>query len=357
MDKVQIKNRFAAAAEDDSDDDLATQKQTKTQKKKEERKVPAAEKVVKVNSSKMAEGGFDVVNNERKTDGQRGGRGGRGGARGGERGGFAGRGRGGPRLDADGNPIKYAPRLDAEGNPVKFAPRPPRLDEDGNPIKFEPRQPRQPRLDAEGNPVKYEPRPPRLDEDGNPIKFAPRPPRLDAEGNPIKFAPRPQRLDADGNPVKYQPRLDADGNPIRSERRERQPFRGKPREEGHPFDRQSGAGRGRRPVEKKDGAGKFSEGYKPDVAYKKKTDEGEDGEEVPAEEEKVNRAPVVTETIIEEVIGVSLEDFFKTRAVVGKKEARKAEGVQGKKVTQHEPTKENQSTQLKTNYGGQTSVT
>jgi hypothetical protein len=97
--------------------------------------------------------------------------------------------------------------------------------------------------------------------------------------------------------------------------------------------------------------------YKPDVAYKKKVEEGEEGEEVPVEEEKVNRAPVVTETVVEEIIGVSLEDFFKTRSVGVKKEARKAEGVQGKKVEQFEANKVNQTTVLKTNYGMQTSVT
>ena len=83
------KNRFAAAIADDSDDEVV-QTKTKTQVKKEERKI--TEKLPKINTTKMAEGGFEVVDKTGgapKTDGQRGGRGGpnrggRGAARGGE---------------------------------------------------------------------------------------------------------------------------------------------------------------------------------------------------------------------------------------------------------------------------------
>lgn len=58
------KNRFAGAAFDDSDDEpVAVQKVTKTQKKKEEKKI--SDKPVKVNVSKMAEGGFEVVNKDK----------------------------------------------------------------------------------------------------------------------------------------------------------------------------------------------------------------------------------------------------------------------------------------------------
>jgi hypothetical protein len=57
------KNRFAGAIADDSDDDVqVVKKQTKTQAKKEERKI--SDKPVKVNVSKMAEGGFNVVAKE-----------------------------------------------------------------------------------------------------------------------------------------------------------------------------------------------------------------------------------------------------------------------------------------------------
>jgi hypothetical protein len=65
------KNRFAAAGVvDDSDEEVAVQKMTKTQKKKEERKV--ADKPTKFNPNKMAEGGFNVVQQDstQKTGGK-----------------------------------------------------------------------------------------------------------------------------------------------------------------------------------------------------------------------------------------------------------------------------------------------
>lgn len=65
------KNRFAGAGAFDSDDDVpvAAQKQTKTQKKKEERKI--SDKPVKINVTKMAEGGFEVVDKSKKEEGSR----------------------------------------------------------------------------------------------------------------------------------------------------------------------------------------------------------------------------------------------------------------------------------------------
>ena len=104
-------------------------------------------------------------------------------------------------------------------------------------------------------------------------------------------------------------RTDADGNKIGNDRKERQPFRGKAREDAHPYDRRSGTGRGRRPTDKKDGAAG-------NRAYKKKGDE----EQVAAsaekkEEEKVAKEPEVTETVIEERIGFSLEEYFADKKV------------------------------------------
>ena len=60
MNKDGGKNRFAGAAFDDSDDEPAKVVVNKTQKKKEERKI-TEKPAVKVNPTKMAEGGFDVV--------------------------------------------------------------------------------------------------------------------------------------------------------------------------------------------------------------------------------------------------------------------------------------------------------
>ena len=58
-----------------------------------------------------------------------------------------------------------------------------------------------------------------------------------------------------------------------TEKRERQPYRGKPREEAHPFDRRSGTGRGRKAPEKKDGHGIGNWGDKQDKEYKRKGDD------------------------------------------------------------------------------------
>lgn len=232
---------------DDSDDDVVDkQKQTKTQKKKEERKITekAPEvKVIKINQTKMAEGGFEVTNDQdrgaARQERGRGGRGGRGGeggeyrGRGGEGRGRGGRGRGG------GDRPRTGYKLDADGNKVQFQER-------GPPGKFE----------------------------------------------------------------------------------------GKPRENWHPFDKESGAGRGRRPTDRKGGAGKFNTGERPDRAYKRKGEDGEaepkaegapaDGEEakgedapVEVEEEKKEEKP--KEEVIEEIIGYSLDDFRKTKNYGDKK--------------------------------------
>ena len=70
------KNRFAGAGAFDDSDDEPKMMVTKTQKKKEERQITS--KPVKVNQTKMAEGGFEVTETGRAPV-----RGGRGGARGG----------------------------------------------------------------------------------------------------------------------------------------------------------------------------------------------------------------------------------------------------------------------------------
>jgi hypothetical protein len=89
---------------------------------------------------------------------------------------------------------------------------------------------------------------------------------------------RPVRTDADGQPIGF-----GEGNEIK-----RRPFTGKPREDAHPMDRKSGTGRGRRPINKKDGHGKGNVGQRDDVAYKKKTEEGATEEAV--EGEKTEKA-------------------------------------------------------------------
>jgi hypothetical protein len=238
------KNRFEGAQFDDSDDEVVAQKTTKTQKKKEDRKI--TEKPIKVNTTKMAEGGFEVVSKDpTAARPQTASRGGRGGERG--RGGRGGRG--GDRGGRGG---------------------------------------------------------------------APRPVRMDADGNPIGAGDKP---------------------------RERRPFAGKPREEAHPMDKHSGAGRGRRAENKRDGHGKGNWGDKEEVAYKKKGEAGEEEEKVT--EKKVEEPKVIVK---EEIVGVSIDDFFAGKDRKGKAEARATEGIKGAKVEQNQGEKVHQSTVMQNQY-------
>lgn len=124
-------------------------------------------------------------------------------------------------------------------------------------------------------------------------------------------------------------RTDADGNKIGggNNNKERRPFTGKAREDAHPMDRRSGTGRGRRPQNKKDGHGRGNVGQRDDVAYKKKSEETPaEGEEKPKEEVKEEKKEEEPKVIVkEEIIGVSMDDFFAGRTKVGKKEGREAE--------------------------------
>ena len=125
-----------------------------------------------------------------------------------------------------------------------------------------------------------------------------------------------------GRGAHHVTRLDQDGNPVRDQgHKERRPFTGKPREGAHPYDRRSGTGRGRRPENKRDGHGKGNWGDNQEQVYKQKgTDENEE-RKAEGEEEKVEKKeePKKEEKeeekvqIVEEVIGVSLDDFLQTR--------------------------------------------
>lgn len=122
-------------------------------------------------------------------------------------------------------------------------------------------------------------------------------------------------------------RTDGDGNPVGGERRERKPFAGKAREEAHPFDRRDGTGKARR-GDKKDGHGKGNWGK--DGVYKKKEEEGTAEkpaeQEAPAEEEKKEAEP----EYVEEILGVSLDDFLGGKQQVGPKAGRAAEKLSQK---------------------------
>lgn len=131
-------------------------------------------------------------------------------------------------------------------------------------------------------------------------------------------------------------------------------FQGKERGD-HPFDRQSGYGRGtRKPDEKKGGFGRGNWGGKPDRAHKQGRfdDDGvpqgkapekigkteAEGAEATPKKEKPEKPPKVEEEKVPEeeteevILGVGLDDFLATRTVGKKAQAREAEGIKGANV-------------------------
>lgn len=96
------------------------------------------------------------------------------------------------------------------------------------------------------------------------------------------------------------------------------------------YDRRDGTGRGGR-REKKEGAGKFGDGTKPEHAYKRKDqDTVEAVEGATAEEAKVDAREEKKHEPEEEeiIIGVSFDDFFKDKAETKVKVGRNAGGIE-----------------------------
>lgn len=137
-------------------------------------------------------------------------------------------------------------------------------------------------------------------------------------------------------------------------------FWGKARD-AHPYDRQSGAGKGtRKPDDKKGGHGRGNWGDKPDQAYKRgQVDDSVPDVAIPtkivtpaevaeeAESSKGLKIKVAAAAPVEEevVVGVDLDDYLKGREVREKVKAREAEGLKGVKVLKVEDLKiEKQST-------------
>merc|ERR1711935_588241 len=131
------------------------------------------------------------------------------------------------------------------------------------------------------------------------------------------------------------------------DKRPREGFQGKTRGD-HPYDKHSGAGRGtRKPADRKGGHGKGNWGDRPDAAHKRGA-AGAEGEqqdpaqaadasalagEKPAKAEKVEEEKVPEpEKVVGEIIGVSLDDFLKTKTFKGKAQARQSEGIKDAKV-------------------------
>jgi len=100
------------------------------------------------------------------------------------------------------------------------------------------------------------------------------------------------------------------------------------------------------------GRGTFKPSYnreKPDAKQ-----EGEEKKEKVEEEKKVEEPK---QEMIEEVLGQSLDDFFKNRSTAKVAQGRAAEGVKGQKVLAHESAKAKQSTVLKQTHGQETIAT
>lgn len=141
---------------------------------------------------------------------------------------------------------------------------------------------------------------------------------------------------------------DAEGNVVVDPaRKERKPFAGKAREEGHPYDRKDGTGKGRR-GDKKDGHGKGNWGKEGGV-YKQKGEETAEKpaekEEAVVEEEKKQPEPEYRE----EILGYSLDDFLAGKQTTSKKEGRAADKLT-QKVEARGGEKEKQSTVLQNQY-------
>lgn len=116
-----------------------------------------------------------------------------------------------------------------------------------------------------------------------------------------------------------------DGEQVNTKRGgDRKQYRGK---DG---DRKSGMGRGT-----------FKPGYNREKPSAK---EEVKATEVPEEEKKPEEPK---QEMVEEVLGQSLDDFFKNRTTTKIAQGREAEGVKGQKVQAFEATKEKQSTTLK----------
>lgn len=193
--------------------------------------------------------------------------------------------------------------------------------------------------------------------DGGPRGRGDRGHRGDRGGPRGRGGPRPRtgvtRLDAEGNPV------------VELDKRPREGFQGKTRGD-HPYDKHSGYGRGtRKPAERKGGHGKGNWGDRPEAAHKrgKPPAEGDDANQAqaqPAEAsalaeaedkpEKVEKAEEEkvpeSEKVVEEIIGVSLDDFLKTKTFKAKAQARQSEGIKDAKVEALGREKEKQSTLL-----------
>lgn len=129
-------------------------------------------------------------------------------------------------------------------------------------------------------------------------------------------------------------------------RRERKPYQGEVKEGGERrYDRKDGTGAGKR-GDKKGGHGRANWGR--DGEYRQKGEPKEEKEAKPEEEKKEKEEEEVK--YIEEIIGVSMEDYFKERVVTQKKApGREAQKISAK-VEEKKEGKEKQSTTVQNTY-------
>jgi len=347
----QRKGMFAAFADDD-EDHTTTQGQKAVAPKKVAQPKPAAEK--KEEKPQVAKGpravdgtGFDGVTGQDAP--QRGGRGGRGGDRGGDRG-----GRGGERGARGAFRGERRPRVEGEERPKFEGERRPRAEgEEFRPREFRPRTEggdaprgrgeRRPRVEGEERPKFEGERRPRVEGEYRPRTEGEYRPRTEGGERGGRGRgdrrPRPQgevATTAEGDVEHKDHHAGHEGK----ERR----FTGKPREEYHPLDRRDGTGRGRGSA--KGGAGKGNWGTVDDEV-KQGTPEGEEtkeGEEVattPAEEAKVEDAPVETkEPAFERREVVDEEDEAnKSKLTFAEYQALKKKALQKKEIRGHDEAK------------------
>jgi hypothetical protein len=102
------------------------------------------------------------------------------------------------------------------------------------------------------------------------------------------------------------------------------------------------------------GRGTFKPGYNREKPAAKEGEAGEERKEKVEEEKKVEEPK---QEMIEEVLGQSLDDFFKNRTGPKVAQGRQAEGVKGQKVQAWDKEKVKQSTVLKSTHAVDTIAT
>lgn len=100
------------------------------------------------------------------------------------------------------------------------------------------------------------------------------------------------------------------------------------------------------------GRGTFKPSYN-----REKPEAKQEGEETKPKVEEEKKVEEPKQEMIEEVLGQSLDDFFKNRTGPKVAQGRQAEGIKGQKTLAHEAGKNKQSTIIKATHGQETIAT